>query len=366
VVPWNTLGLAKTDAVDPWGRYVFYRVYDGATGFTRTNGLNAHDCLDEETSVTYALSGAGSTCNSTTHENSLTDFIATKGLTVEDMGSSRTKVAYVLISPGESGFGGYYPGATAPLTTPAAASKEFLNAGSGGTYWITAASAPSVAATDDAHFDDIVSYAFAVDLEKKAGMAGRAWALSTIFTHTNLGVTTSNYNTGVSSLKVATSGGPIMVTAAADSAQKVCGVSSTPEGVAACTTQTNGNNLLITTNNERLIFDFRVTRRYAVLQLTEFRASGGGDNERALITFYNGSTQVDQQTVTACATSGGERSGLYRLTAAADFTKIEVRGTTKTGGGNSDLGVAAIMACKIGSDCPVPPSYPAGWSAPVC
>ena len=372
VVPWNTLGLDKTDAIDPWGRYVWYRVYDGATGFTRANGLAMHNCLDETTTTTYALSGAGSTCNSTTHENSISDFLASKGLTVNDMGTAKSGIAYVLISPGETGYGGFYPGGTSAVTPPSASSKEFLNAGSGGTYWITAPST-GVAPGDATHFDDVLSYATALDVAKTARVAGRPWPLSTTFTHTDLGVTTSNYNTGVSSLKVAVSGGPVMVTAAADTTQKVCGLSSTPEGAAPCTTQTNGNNLLVTTNNERLTFDFRVSRRYAVVQLTEFRASGGGDNERAIVTFFNAAgTQVDQQTVTACATSGSNRIGHYTLTAAADFTKIEVRGTTKTGGGNSDLGVAAIMACKLSTDCPTWSSsnptvnYPAGWTQPVC
>jgi hypothetical protein len=369
IVPWSTIGLRDTDARDTWGRYIGYRVFDGAKGFTRSTvpGLALADCLNEPVATVYALSGASVTCNSTTHENTFSDYFATYGITINDMGTVK-KVAYALVSMGESGLGAYYPGGASALSLPSSSSKEFLNAGSGGTYWVTAGSDPTIAADSASHFDDVISYVSGSDLVRNASFRpGKAWPLSTVFNRSNLGVTTSNYNTGVASLKVATSGGPVMVTAAADSPQKVCGLSSTPEGVAPCTTQTNGNNLLVTTNNERVTFDFRVTRRYAVLQLTEFRASGGGDNERALVTFFNAAgTQVDQQTVTACATGGSNRIGHYRLTATGDFTKIEVRGTTKTGGGNSDLGVAAIMACKIGTDCPTPPAYPAGWTAPVC
>lgn len=366
VVPWKAIGLAESEALDPWGRYISYRVLDGSNGLTKptTPAPPLSDCLDELVTTTYALSGpSGAACNSTTHENSVSDFLVTQGVTVNDMGTAK-KVPYVLISMGETGRGAFYPGGTAPVPPASSASKEFLNAGSLGTYWITAPSDQSVAVDDASHFDDVLSYPSALDFARQIHW-GAPWSLNTVFTHGNLGVTTSNYNSAQTSLKVATSGGPVMVTAAGDTARYICGTSTNPEGVAPCTTATNGGDKMDSNaGNERLTFDFRVTRKVLVVQLTDFKATGGGDNERAQVTFYNAAgTQVDQKTVTACATSGGQRTGQYTLTPAADFTRVTITALTKTGGGNSSSAVSAIMACKITADCN---TTPASWTAPVC
>lgn len=383
VVPWNSLGLDKTDAIDPWGRYIFYRVYDGASGFTQANGLSLHNCLDETVSTVYALSGAGSTCNSITHENTVSDFFVSKGLTVNDMGTAKAQVAYALISAGESGLGAFYPGGSTALSSPSTSSKEYLNAGSGGTYWITAASDPSVAATDAAHFDDVVSYAFANDVAKHAQLAGRPWKLYQVFTQSTLGLS-STYNTGSSSVKVqpasaGTNQGPVMVTASGSSTRYVCATNMPTQGLAPCATATtNGSDHLTTAGNESLTFDFRVTRSTLVIGLTDFRYTGGGSiKEQAQLTFYNAAgTQVDQRTVQACS-SGGSSVAQFTITPAASFTKVSVTALTEIGSASSsDFAVAAIMACKQSSDCPigsapavtvtVPPATSVPWPAIDC
>jgi len=65
VLPWVSLGLPASAATDEWGRLISYRVFDGATGFTRPNGLLLDDCLDSDVTVTYPL--ASGACNPTTH-----------------------------------------------------------------------------------------------------------------------------------------------------------------------------------------------------------------------------------------------------------------------------------------------------------
>jgi hypothetical protein len=376
VVPWSTLGLSQTDAVDPWGRYIAYRVYDGASGFTRTNGMSLADCLDETASTIYSLSGTGSSCNSNTHENTVSDFFATKGLTVNDMGTARAQVGYVLVSTGETGAGGYYPGGSATLTAPSASSKEFLNAGSAGTYWITAPSATGVSAEDASHFDDVLSYAFASDVAKKAQLAGRPWKLSQVFTQSTAGLTAGNYNTGSASIKIQPSSagvnqGPVTVAAGGDAARVVCITNMTPQGAAPCLSAVNnGSDDLDTSNNEYLTFDFRVTRKKLVVALTDFRFTGGGSNrEQAQVTFYDAAgVQVGvSQTVQACS-SGGNQVAQFTVTPTGDFTKVKISALTITGsGGPSDFGVAAILACKITSDCPIG-TAPAGiaWPAIDC
>lgn len=372
VVPWATLGLSQKDATDSWGRYIAYRVYDGASGFTQSKGLALADCLDEQVAAVYPLSGAGSTCNSTTHENAVSDFFVNKGLTVNDRGSVKTQVAYALISMGESGLGAYYPGGAAPMPSPDSASKEFLNAGSGGTYWITTPSDPSVQAASGSHFDDVVSYAYAAELAHNARLAGHPWPLNAIFTLTNAAFPTGNFNSQSTSWKFThTTGpmpseGPVMVTAAADIPVVVCVTNTTPQGVAPCSSLvTDGSDRLDTTFNERLAFDFRVTRKVAIVQLSSFRVLGGGgtDKEQARITFYNGATQVYQKDVQACAT-GSPRIGQFTITPGADFTRVEVRALNSTGSATpSRFEVSAIMACKVAADCV---SAPAAWTPAPC
>src|SRR5436190_4490806 len=122
VVPWTTLGLAQTAAIDSYGRMIGYRVYDQAAGFTRTGGLDLHNCLDDDVATTIALSGGD--CNSTTHENARTDFFVSKGLTMSDRGTTVSQVAYALISFGDSGLGAYVATSATPMTAPSSASKE--------------------------------------------------------------------------------------------------------------------------------------------------------------------------------------------------------------------------------------------------
>lgn len=378
VVPWTTLGLAQKDATDSWGRYIAYRVYDGASGFTQSNGLALANCLDEQAATIYALSGSGSTCNSITHENTVSDFFANKGLTVNDRGSVKTQVAYALISMGESGLGAYYPGGAAPMPSPDPASKEFLNAGSAGTYWITAPSDSSVQATSPSHFDDVVSYSYATDVAHNARLAGRPWKLYQVFTQAALGLPATSYNTGNVSMKVqpssaGTNQGPVMVTAGGDTARVICATSTTVQGVSPCIAGAiNGNDMLDTSNNEALTFDFRVTRTAAVIALTDFRIQGGGgsNREQAQVTFYNGATQVDQRTVQACSSGGNQvaQFTIANIAAPGIFTKVTVRALTESGSAtSSSFGVAAVLACKLSSDCPAG-SAPAiiGWPAINC
>lgn len=378
VVPWATLGLSKGDATDPWGRYIAYRVYDGASGFTQSNGLALANCLDEPVATIYALSGGGSTCNTITHENTVSDFFVNKGLTVNDRGSANTQVAYALISMGESGLGAYYPGGAVPMASPDSSSKEFLNAGSGGTYWIMAPSDPSVPATSVSHFDDVVSYSYAMDLAHNARLAGRPWKLYQVFTQAALGLSPTNYNTNNASMKVrppsaGVNQGPVTVTAAADTARVICATSTTVPGISPCVAGiNNGNDMLDNSNNEALTFDFRVTRKAVVIALTDFRIQGGGgsNREQAQVTFYNGSTQVDQRTVQACS-GGGNQVAQFTIANIASpgiFTKVTVRALTESGSAtSSSFGVAAVLACKLSSDCPVG-SAPAvtGWPAIDC
>jgi len=344
IVPWATLGLSKSDALDSWGRYIAYRVPDGTNGFTQASGFALANCLDESVTTVYPLSGASGTCNSNTHENTISDFFATKGLTVNDRGTANGKVAYVLISMGESGLGAYYPGGSAPMAMPSGASKEFINAGSGGTYWITSASDPSVPASADAHFDDVVSYQYAVDVAHNARVAGSPWPLFGLFNATTLGLSAGDYNTGVSSKKVTASEGPVMVTATGDVARTLCTISESTarQGVTACTGN-SGNDYITTNQNEKVSFDFRVTRRFLKIKLTEFRAHGG-NIEQAHFAFYNGTNTTPVYAVDKSACGDDNHAvGYFQISTGVDFTRVEV----SAGNATADFTVGSIAACKF-------------------
>lgn len=355
VVPWTDLGLPKSAATDSHGRLYAYRVYAGATGFTRTDGLNLSNCLDSDSLVVYALSGPGSpaTCNATTHENTRSDFFESKGLSVSDRGSVKAKVAYALISHGATGYGAYT--STDPptqLTLPNASSKEFLNAGSLGTYWILDPSASTIGVDDAAHYDDEVSYRLAADIVAAAKIGGRPWPLYTHFGRLNAtgfaAPATGNVNTGVSTRKIAMTGGPVMVGAFATGSTRY--ISSMPVGayygIGAMTTS-GGGGQLTTSNSEGLTFDFRVKRRFLKVTLANFNIVA--EAERAQLTFYDDTTQVAQLTKQACSGTGTSAAFTVDVGTAygKEFTKVDVQALSRLGvSATSNFIVASIAACQ--------------------
>ena len=360
VVPWTTLGLPQSAAIDSWGRMIGYRVYDGATGFTRTDGMKLIDCLDEDVTAEIPLSGAA--CNATTHENARSDFFVGKGVTVNDRGIAVTRVAYVLISHGDTGLGAYVPTSATPMTAPAGASKEFLNAGSSGTYWILAPSDPTVPADDAAHFDDAVSYRTASATAVAARSGGRPWPLAALLTTAK--IPNNNYNTGMPTAYSTDAGQGIKITASGDSTRYVCVVSNSDpsfEGVSACTALAlGGSDLLTSSSNELLTFEFRVKRRYLRIRLSEF-GRNGSNYDTARLTFFNGATsvQIDKNACINALNANAE----FLIDPGQEFTRVEVRAIDATT--SSDFSVNAISACRY-SDAPNCPINGAGTFATTC
>jgi len=261
---------------------------------------------------------------------------------VKDHGTDK-KAAYVLISPGESGSGGYFPGATAPLPAPVS-SNEVANAGSGGTYWSVNPSAPSVAPNDAAHFDDVVTFRNGAALAAAAHW-GKPWPLSTVLNQAAFGLPrpSNTWNTGATSLKASVTAGPVMVNAASDlGPRNVCVIAEDIQGASACiSTDDSGDDPI--TIGERLGFDFRVTRRFLKIQLTDFRDNGCGINipEQVRFLFFNGTNLVFIIEKLACHTPS-HALGQFQINPGVDFTRVEVWGANLT----ADFGVGSIAACK--------------------
>ena len=177
VVPWITLGISPDVVLDGWNRRISFRVFDGATGLTQTDGASMVNC---DTNIPPAVPPAvdfplatGDLCG-TAHTNRDTQFLTGKGLTVNVSGVSVTELAYVLVSHGESGFGAYLPGGGRVLPLPAAG-DELTNTGVAGTYVSNRHSDPGTDPAIAAHFDDVLAWATIRDLATKSGLQARDW-----------------------------------------------------------------------------------------------------------------------------------------------------------------------------------------------
>lgn len=354
-VPWTTLGLPRTAATDPHGRLYSYRVYDGASGFTRANGLKLSDCLDDDDAEVLPLSG--SVCNSLTHENTRSDFFcvtvsgasctAAKGLTVDDRGTSKSRLAYVLLSHGASGYGAFLPEPTVTMTAPTAGGKEAINASDSTTYWILDVNDTTVAPDNVNHFDDVLSYKNVNDLVAAAKLGGRPWPLSARLDTANVGPYFLNNKLSSTATAASTTGAAMTITASASSPRSICKVTTTDDAIAPCSFSAfDGTDRLTTSGDERLTFEFRVARRFLRVKLTHFRTTGGG-TERAKLTFYNGATQVHEIVKSACDTNVSEANatGSFLIDPGAEFTKVEVRADNSST--TTDFAISSISGCKL-------------------
>jgi len=176
-IPWRTLGLRQEDQFDAWGHKVSYRVFFTPSGLTRPLGASMVDCSTLP-SAAGPLDAGNCLASHATPEST---FLSGKGLKVQEFGQPLvTDAAYVLISHGPTGRGAYTASGTqlAPPSPTNAAEFPNLQSGAGSTFNLRAATDSGVSATDDAHFDDLLTYARVADLIRGAGRGGRNWPLA--------------------------------------------------------------------------------------------------------------------------------------------------------------------------------------------
>lgn len=189
VVPWRTLGLAENDATDAWDRRLTYRV---GPALARDGGMDMSWCDPAGGGV-----GVGNpiacnpACTSSTLAANCTPpvtFLATKGLEIRDVagnvtmnpnpgaGVAHTGAAYVVISPGESGGGGYLSSGQLGTSSVGDGTEEMKNYASlpnagVATYYVDNALTET---NDLLHFDDVVSRPSVLAVVTKAGLGPRA------------------------------------------------------------------------------------------------------------------------------------------------------------------------------------------------
>jgi prepilin-type N-terminal cleavage/methylation domain-containing protein len=183
VVPWRALALAETDATDGWDRRLTYRL-DASLG--ADNGMNMSMC---DPAGTGALVGTG--CNPACAATALASctppatFLANKGLRIQNVAGTllmnpaatpHTGAAYVVISPGESGGGGYLSSGQLSSSNTTDGTEEvarnYANVAYVSGAWFVDDSLNETAGAT--HFDDIVSRPSILSLASKAGLGPRA------------------------------------------------------------------------------------------------------------------------------------------------------------------------------------------------
>jgi len=201
VVPWVTLGVTETEALDGWNTRISYRTITAVAappnlGFTSNRALDATACDPGGAAARAAVTVGGQSvetcatgCTLATLAacTSPANFVTGRGLSVRSdvapLGillmdpAALTGAAYVLISHGENRGGGYDSSGTLQAGTPANGVLEAPNANNQALPVLPAAfiDAPLNDSDDGAtRFDDIVSRPTLMTLLVKAGLAPRA------------------------------------------------------------------------------------------------------------------------------------------------------------------------------------------------
>jgi prepilin-type N-terminal cleavage/methylation domain-containing protein len=182
VVPWRALGLGEQDATDGWGRRITYRVNPPLTG---VSGMSMYWCDPAGAAVV----AAGSACTSVTTPCVGTAcvspliFLTNKGLQVrrkdgvtiimDPTSPAVTGAAYVLVSPGETGGGGYTNAGMLAPTTTTDGTQELKNYASLDLqpYYVDDEISDGAGAS---HFDDVVLRPSVLNVVTRAGLGPRA------------------------------------------------------------------------------------------------------------------------------------------------------------------------------------------------
>ncbi len=178
---------------------------------------------------------------------------------------------------------------------------------------------------------------------------------STVGAATGTTITTSN--TGLNSIVFSA----FTVTAFADPPNVRNVSAASGGGIGAITTGGSGTSLS-TSNNEGLHFVFGADYRYLGITLLNFNTSGGGANERVMMTFYDsGNTVVSQITKQSCRNSPTTTNFTFDPGAFYRSVDIQARSVSTSTTTSSIFLLGGITACATGTEasCVVSGSLPA-------
>lgn len=368
-VPWATLALRRTDALDGWGRKLSYRVFSGNTGLTQLGGASMVDC-NTNAAATGNVDASGK-CPAT-RDAPPAAFTAGKGLSVEGDAATTTGHAFVLVSHGETGAGAFVAEGGGRVPLPAVAAREYRNTQSGGTYDNRTRSAPGVATTDINHFDDVVVAKSIGEVASGARLAARDWGAPAVGSGATFDAPTlasvlgytPNPSTNASTEQGWLDFGSVAVAAVGDSAREVSfGQGASGTGIGSIGASLTGNQYatINSQSGEGLYFVFDNPGRYLGITLVDF-GTQSGDAERVRFWFLIGGSWVN---VTRTACRSGNVLANFTVNPGGDFTDVYVESRdTATGVTSSQFLVGAIRSCPDGSPACTAPGAVAANNCP--
>ncbi|MDP2219788.1 MAG: hypothetical protein Q8K34_06270 [Hydrogenophaga sp.] len=261
VVPWRTLGIPQSEAMDGWGRFISYRVPVDAVGPPSSAGMTGVNAADM-TSCNTALPPPpvpipALTCPPS-HDVSVEEYMAARlGFTVTVDGANRTQIGWVLVSHGPSGLGAWLPeGRRMPLPV---IGDERTNTSATLVYVqripeVLAANGQPLNPSGDAnHFDDVVRFQRIEEFITSTARGARDWsgaspsppppvaanAPSITLDSDNLatsGVTFSGFSSGEQTLTIPASGTAPALTVSVQAGQQIAldNTGSPKTGIGVC------------------------------------------------------------------------------------------------------------------------------------
>lgn len=378
-LPWKTLGMRRDDAIDPWGRKLSYRVYAGNNGsLTQPNGLRMVGCdtVEDSPGGATAVDGptfVGGLCRGDLPNTDVllrnttpAQFLAGKGLKLTDMDAPQyDDVAYVILSHGETGFGGYIAASGAAMPG-APGGDEGKNTQDTGPFTIKAHSGYDIEASLATHFDDLLVYRRLPELIQRIGLGARDWfdmGTTTLrFSQSNVSAAvgstvTPGSSTGQSTINFANAGEVRGLTGGSTPTAITLDTSASTEGIGVAG---GGSNMLQSSNNESLQVRFVLGGRTLGLTLTNIGSyvSGGVTYyEVVQLTFYRNEVQVGNQVYGGCGFADGGVGNLSvdAATVGDIFDRVDIaplpayNGSTLSG--TSSFLVAEVKACDSGVTC---------------
>lgn len=379
VVPWVTLGLRRSDAMDAWGGRISYRVYAptaSGDGFTRANGVSARNCSTEvavggPSEVVVDCDGSAAHLDHPVHFRRATaDPTRDRGLFVNERGATVGGLAFVLVSHGRSGRGAFGMESGVRAVLPTSADELRNTQGPSTPVWISpfvinARSDASIAPDAAGHFDDVVSYMRATDLIERAKLSARAWPSSSLVADAStIQMLVPGFdpddtqNTGRTSLAF----GRVTVTARSNAGTQNIGFRERggTGGIGVYSTSGGGvsGGSISSTTNEVLVLDAGAgsTFQKADIALNELQTRNFPPHakERVELSLWrtpefpigDPPVLVQATTIESWHTQSDPSLCLLASIPGTVFDRLEIRPLVRSDGGSSSVTLAAIKACS--------------------
>jgi Tfp pilus assembly protein PilV len=380
IVPWRTLGISQSEAMDGWGRFISYRVpvdtpappaVPTTAGMTRANAADMTNC-DEYELLPTPVSAPTFECPSSLDARDKNPvplsvplgFLDVRpGLTVRVNGTDQTQIAWVLISHGPTGLGAWWSGQNPASRVcglqqmPPANSDECNNTLAlpvppasfvqRPPQVLAANGQPLNPAVDTNHFDDVVRFQKIGEFIASTGRGSKNWPdpPSVIFGTSTLatsGVTFIGYSSSQQTLTIPPASPTPGLTVAVEPGKQITvdNSASPPSGLGVC--QSVG--ICDATNAELSgaeTLSFKVTSTTADKLGLSFRRFSG--TETAQITFKLNGVQVG---AVVSYTGSSNAIDLTPTVASAAFDEVVIGA-----GGASSFFIDAVRFCDASTSC---------------